>query len=292
MRRLPRFEIHRPATVVEASRLLRELGDEARAYAGGTELLLAMKLSALRYAHLVDLKTVPGLADIVALPDRLRIGALATHREVERSAAVRAHAPVLATAAARIANQRVRAMGTVGGNLCFAEPHSDLATLLLCLEARCLISRGGEPRSVGVETLVAGPYQMSLEPDEILLAVEVPVLGPAWSLAYGKFQLHERPTLGVGVALHLSEDRSAVREARVAIGCVCPTSRRSASVERLLVGSLDDVRRALPHAAEVLAADAELVDDEEGSADYKTHLIGVFLRRQVERSLTGERLAA
>ena len=251
-----------------------------------------MKLSALRYAHLVDLKAIPGLADIVALPDRLRIGALATHREVGRSGAVRVHAPALAATASRIANPRVRAMGTVGGNLCFAEPHSDLATLLLCLEARCLISRGGEPRAIGLETLGAGPYQVSLEPYEILLAVEVPTLGPSWSVAYGKFQLHERPSLGVAVALLLSEDRRAVREARVAIGCVCPASRRSASAERLLVGPLGDVLRALPRAGEVLAAEAELVDDEDGAVDYKTHLIGVFLRRQVERALAGERLAA
>ncbi len=251
-----------------------------------------MKLSALRYAHLVDLKTIPGLDDIVAVHDRLRIGALATHREVASSPVVRTHAPALAATASRIANPRVRSMGTVGGNLCFAEPHSDLATLLLCFEARCLISRGGEPRSIGVETLVAGPYEVFLEPDEILLGVDIPVLGPSWSVAYGKFQLHERPSLGIGVALQLTEDRGTVRQARVAMGCVCPTSRRSTEAEQLLVGPVGDIRRALPRAAERLAVEAELVDDEDGGVDYKAHLIEVFLRRQVERALAPERLAA
>ncbi len=251
-----------------------------------------MKLSALRYAHLVDLKTIPGLDDIGVLAGALRIGALATHREVAGSVAVRTHAPALAATAARIANPRVRSMGTVGGNLCFAEPHSDLATLLLCFEARCLVSRGVTERSLGVDALIAGPYAAALEPDEILLAVDVPLLGPSWTVAYGKFQLHERPSLGIGVALHLSEDRRAVREARVAIGCVCPTPQRSAVTERLLIGPLDDVRRALPSAGEALAAEAELTEDEDGSVDYKAHLVGVFLRRQVEGALAGAGLAA
>ncbi len=292
MRRLPHLTIHQPTTVAEASQLLARLGTNARAYAGGTELLLAMKLSALRYAHLVDLKTIPGLDGIAAEADRLRVGALATHREVASSPVVRAHAPALAATASRIANPRVRSMGTVGGNLCFAEPRSDLATLLLCFEARCLVSRGAEARSIGVQTLVAGPYEVSLEPDEVLLGVEIPVLGPSWSVAYGKFQLHERPSLGIGVALHLADSGSAVREARVAMGCVSPTSRRSAATEQLLRGPLDDVRRAVPRAAEVLAAEAELVEDEDGGVDYKAHLIEVFLRRQVERALGGARLAA
>jgi CO/xanthine dehydrogenase FAD-binding subunit len=133
MTTLSRFEIHQPASVLEASQMLAHYGDEAGIYAGGTELLLAMKHSALNYRHLIDLKVVPGLNSIEVRNGSLEIGATATHRGIERSAAVQQHLPVLAEMESRVANVRVRATGTLGGNLCFAEPHSDPATLLLVL---------------------------------------------------------------------------------------------------------------------------------------------------------------
>ncbi|MFI5266762.1 MAG: FAD binding domain-containing protein, partial [Chloroflexota bacterium] len=127
---LPRFSIEQPSTLAEASDMLRGFGEEGRAYAGGTELLLAMKYAGLRYEHLVDLKTIPGLDGIAEASEGLRIGALATHHCIERSPLVRERFPALAELEAHVANPRVRASGTLGGNLCFAEPHSDPATLL------------------------------------------------------------------------------------------------------------------------------------------------------------------
>src|SRR5207302_11225110 len=117
----------------EASQMLLTHGDDGRAYAGGTELLLAMKYAGLRYERLVDLKTISGLDGIEDTSDGLRIGALATHHAIETSPLVRERLPVLAELESHVANPRVRCTGTLGGNLCFAEPHSDPATLLLCL---------------------------------------------------------------------------------------------------------------------------------------------------------------
>src|ERR1700686_1053902 len=133
MTTLGRFEIHQPSTVLEASQMLTHYGDEAGIYAGGTELLLAMKHSALNYRHLIDLKVVPGLNTIEVRNGAVEIGATSPHRSIERSAIVQEHLPVLAEMESRVANVRVRATGTLGGNLCFAEPHSDPATLLLVL---------------------------------------------------------------------------------------------------------------------------------------------------------------
>ena len=118
------FSILRPRSLREASEMLAEGGDDAVAYAGGTELLLAMKQGGLRFDSLVDLKTIPGLATIVERGGGLEIGALATHREISRSPLVRERYPALARLESRIANPRVRATGTLGGNLVFAEPHS------------------------------------------------------------------------------------------------------------------------------------------------------------------------
>ena len=111
------FALHRPASAEEACGLLSRLGEDAVPYAGGTELLLLMKEGLLRPRHLVDVKRIPGLDAIVDGGADVTIGAVVTHRAVERSAAVRARCPVLAAVARHVANIRVRNVGTVGGNL-------------------------------------------------------------------------------------------------------------------------------------------------------------------------------
>ena len=127
---LRRFAIHRPADLREAAEMLDHYGENGSLYAGGTELLLAMRHDLLRYENLIDIKAVAGLDGIERRDGHLHIGAAATHRMIERSTAVRESLPVMAEMAANVANVRVRATGTLGGNLCFAEPHSDPATLL------------------------------------------------------------------------------------------------------------------------------------------------------------------
>src|SRR5437667_9923681 len=122
---LRRFEIHQPSTVAEAAEMLVHFGEDAALYAGGTELLLAMKHDVLRYKHLIDVKVIPGLDSIELHDGMIRIGATATHRNIERSALLRSRLPAFATMESPVANVRVRNTGTLGGNLCFAEPHPD-----------------------------------------------------------------------------------------------------------------------------------------------------------------------
>ncbi|HME63132.1 MAG TPA: FAD binding domain-containing protein, partial [Candidatus Binatia bacterium] len=133
---LRRFNIHQPKTVAEASHMLAEFGEKGGLYAGGTELLLAMKHDLLRYEHLVDVKTIPDLDKIETKSGAVMIGSTATHRAIERSSLVKQNLRVLAELETKVANVRVRASGTLGGNLCFAEPHSDPATLLTALGAK------------------------------------------------------------------------------------------------------------------------------------------------------------
>ncbi|HEX5500787.1 MAG TPA: FAD binding domain-containing protein, partial [Thermomicrobiales bacterium] len=112
------FDYHRPQTLAEAAALLRTLGEDAAIYAGGTELLPLLKDGLIEATHLIDIKASPGLSDIEPGGDvgGLRIGALATHRAIERSPLVRERLPALAALEANVANMRVRAAGTIGGN--------------------------------------------------------------------------------------------------------------------------------------------------------------------------------
>jgi len=281
---LRRFSMYQAKSVAEASEMLGEFGEKGRLYAGGTELLLAMKHDLLRYEHLVDVKTIPGLNNIEAKTGALFIGGTATHRAIERSPLVQQHLPVLAQMEKNVANVRVRASGTLGGNLCFAEPHSDPATLLLALGAKAHLQAKSKKRTVTIDKLIAGSYETSLAGDELLEAIEIPIPNANQRAAYLKYQLKERPTLGL--ALVLDVDGENIKQANAVVGSVSAVPTQSEKTNRLLEGPRTQVQARLAAAADVLAQAANPVDDLEGGADYKRHLIGVFLKRAFVKALS------
>ena len=254
---LPAFKIERPSTVADAVGLL----DEDRvAYWGGTELLLAMQMGLLVPTALVDLKRVAGLRDVTLDGDELVIGAGVTHDELATNPVVRSQAPLLADVEARVGNTRVRAQGTIGGNLCFAEPRSDVATALMALDATVSLQSSSGSRSVPVTDFILGPYWTAREPTELLVDVRVPV--PAARGVYLKFQVTERPTVGV---------------AAVTVGTTC----------RLVIGAVAEQPRVFDFArwddvdAAALASELEPVPDLTGSIEYKRHVTAVFVRRAI-----------
>src|SRR5712692_6866949 len=268
---LRRFTIDQPKTVKEAAEMLSHYGENGRLYAGGTELLLAMKHDLLRYEHLVDVKPLPGLNTIDIGNNSLGIGATVTHRAIEKSDAVRGIVPVLAEMAHHVANVRVRATGTLGGNLCFAEPHSDPATLLLALEAHVHVQGRGEERILKMDELITGAYETALAPDELLIAIDIPLASKNKRAAYLKFQIKERPTLGLALVLDL-DNGGNVSKARAVVGSVSAKPSRSDQADALLIGPREKIEKQLADAAEALATAADPVDDLEGSAEYKRHL--------------------
>jgi carbon-monoxide dehydrogenase medium subunit len=287
------FTLHRPETAEEACGLLARLGEEAAPYAGGTELLLMMKLGLLGPRHLIDIKRLAGFDTIRAEGPGLVIGATVTHRMLERSGLVQSRWPLVARVARQIANVRVRNVGTVGGNLAFADPHSDLATLLLALEARVeLVSPRGR-RELAMAEFIRGPWETARQPDELLSAVRLPAWRPGTTAAYIKFGVHERPTLGIALALvpeHAGDPRARVADARLAIGCVNPRPARVAAAEaRLRGGPVADLVGAGAEVAALAAASVDAADDLHGSADYKRAMVEVFVRRALQAALARAR---
>ncbi|HMA82513.1 MAG TPA: FAD binding domain-containing protein [Candidatus Binatia bacterium] len=281
---LRRFAIHQPKTCAEAAQMIGAFGEKGRLYAGGTELLLAMKHDLLRYEHLVDVKTIPDLNKIEIKNGALMIGTAATHRAIECSALVQQNVPVLAELETKVANVRVRATGTLGGNLCFAEPHSDPATLLVALGAKAHVQGQSGNKTLAIDKLITGAYETSLANDEILTGVEIPIPPKNQRAAYLKFQLKERPTLGLALVLDVEGD--TVKKANAVLGSVSAAPTQSDKANGLLTGARSMVEKQLADAAEVLAQAADPVDDLEGSAEYKRHLIGVFLRRVFIKALS------
>lgn len=259
---LPAFAYARPDNVEDALELLSE---DQVPMCGGTELLLAMRSGLYRPTALIDLKRIPDLRSVARDGDELVIGSTCSHFEVSGDPLVRGLLPMLARVEERVGNARVRAQGSIGGNLCFAEPKSDLATALIALGALVTLISSRGRRTVAVQDFVVGPYFADKEPDELLLDVRVPVVR-ARRGAYVKFQVAERPTVGVAVV----EDPDASR-CRVVVGAVgdVPVSREYTGV--------DDVD------VEALVRDLDPVQDLTGSVEYKRHVSGVFIRRALEQ---------
>jgi aerobic carbon-monoxide dehydrogenase medium subunit len=280
--RLRPFQLHEPGTVEEATRLLEEHGDEAVVYAGGTELLLVMKLGYATFKHLIDVKGIAELQGIEPNGEALRIGAAVTHREIERSPTVRESWPALAEMERNVANLRVRGAGTLGGNLCFSDPHSDPSTFLLAADATLVARRGGnEPRRIAIGDFVLGPYRTALEGGELLTGIEVPSVPSGAAIVHRKLALHERPAATVTCLVRLDSDRIA--EARIAVGSVGAVPVRAPSAEALLMDSEGpDVLRA---AGEVAAEASGAVDDAGGSAEYKRQLVRVLVERALREAL-------
>ena len=275
---LRRFRLEEPETIPEASELLSRHGESARIYAGGTELLLVMKEGLAHYERLVNIKKIPDLDRVERQDGVISIGALATHRRLAADEILNQQLPALVAMEKKVANIRVREVGTIGGNLCFAEPHADPGALLLALGAKLLAAKATGSREIPIERFFVDAYENALEADELLTAIRVPLMPPRSAAAYLKFGYLERPS--VGVALFLSLDGGAVGEARIAVGSAGPTPRRIEAAEEVLRGKpIDEASRRIEEAGRIAGEASDAISDLHGSKDYKEHIVGVLLKR-------------
>lgn len=270
---LPPFDLHRAASVEEARELLVRYGDDAAVICGGTELLLLLKLGFAAFGHLVDVKGIEELGGVRAENGTLVIGATATHREIERSPLVLERLPALAKMEREVANIRVRNVGTLGGNLCFSDPHSDPATFLLALDAE--VEYDGTRRPLA-EFLV-GPYETALGRGQLLHSVRISFPREGTSITHRKLSFHERPAVTVACAVRV--EGGAIAEARIAVGSVGPRAVLATGAAEALGGaSVEDAER-LRSAAALAAEAAGAVEDANGSAEYKEQLVRVLVER-------------
>lgn len=256
---IPDFELVRPISLDEVA---RHLAEGAAPFVGGTELVAAMQMGLVAPTVLIDLKPIPELNGITEGGSGVTIGAATRHLDIARSPVVRAHAPVLADACAQLGNQRVRATGSIGGNLCFADPRSDVTTALFALDASVtLYSRAGE-RTVPIDEFILGAMETDRRDDELLRSVHVPYGNNHY--AYLRHQPAEYPTVCVAGMVGESQDGAMVRFVVGAVG-ERPQVLEAPSLDDL---PLDDFLGQL-----------DVIEDLNGSERYKRHLVGVFVRR-------------
>jgi len=183
----------------------------------------------------------------------------------------------------------VRATGTLGGNLCFAEPHSDPGTLLLALDARLETTGPDGLRTIGIEDFTVGPYETALRPGEILRSIVIARPSVHQLVGYRRVQqLEHRPMLGIAIRVDLDEKRRVIVGSRVALGAASPIPTRGETAERLLAGDVASAEERIGAVADALADVGDLIDDGDASAEYKRHLIRVHVARVVRGLLRAE----
>lgn len=284
---LRRFRLEEPGSVREVSELLGRFGESAKIYAGGTELLLAMKEGLIQYERLIDVKGVKGLNEVKSDNGAISIGALCTHRQLESSSVLQQKLPALVKLEQNVANVRVREVGTMGGNLCFAEPHADPGTLLMALGAKMVAEKASGKREIAAEEFFVDAYETCLDPDEVLTEIQVPIPGANSGAAYLKFGYLERPSVGVAVALTLNQGEKSLGDVRIAVGCAGPAPKRVVEAEAMLRGkSIAEATGAIAKAGEVAARAAQAISDLHGSQEYKEHIVGVLLKRSLHSALS------
>jgi len=280
---LRRFRLEEPESVQEAADLLSRYGDSAKVYAGGTELLLAMKEGLVHYERLINVKQLKGLSEVKLDNGTVSVGALCTHHQLETTPLLKERLPALVELEKSVANVRVRQAGTIGGNLCFAEPHADPGTLLLALGATMVAQRSSSRREIAAADFFIDAYETCLAADEVLSEIRIPAPAAKSGIAYLKFGYLERPSVGVAIALTLN---GGISDAKIAVGCAGPAPKRVAEAEAMLKGkSIEEATRNLASAGQVAGRAAQAISDLHGAQDYKEHIVGVLLKRAFQRAV-------
>ena len=277
------FSYLMPETIDEAISLLESHGEKAGYIAGGTDVMVKIKEGNLSPEYLVSLKHIPAMNDLSLDRENgeLHIGALTTHRMLEKSSLIRLQYPILHDAVINIGSVQIRNVATIGGNLVNAVPSADGAIPLIAMDARVRF-RG--PRGEQTEDLIKfflGPGQNILEHGEILTEIIIPPLLPRSGSAYIKFGRRaamELPLLGVGVLLSLDEDMKHCARARICLGVAAPTPLRALEAEKFLSGKVVD-EKTLEEAGRIAGDESKVRDSIRGVAWYRKEMVNVQVKR-------------
>ena len=281
-----------PRTVAEALELLAQHGDACRLIAGGTDLILEIERGVRKQEIVVDISRIAGLDVIERTNGTVTLGALVTHNQVVGTSEAVADAFPLARACWLVGAPQIRNRGTVAGNLITASPANDTITPLWAMDATVtLASRDRVERMLAFDRFFLGVRKTALQPDEMLVRINVPALRPTERGTFLKLGLRQAQAISVvNVAVIVDFDENLISRARIALGSVAPTIVRAAEAEAYLAGrELTDA--AIDRAAELTAAAARPISDVRGSADYRRDMVRVLTARALRQLRDGSERA-
>jgi carbon-monoxide dehydrogenase medium subunit len=273
------FEYSSPSTLAEALELIA--GGDRKILAGGMSLIPLMKLRLAAPEHVVDLGRVPGLNHITESGGLIRIGATATHHDIELSPLLRSSCPLLAEVASNIGDVQVRNRGTLGGSVAHADPAADYPAALLALDAQVRLAAAGSERTVPAAEFFLDAFTTAIEPGEIVVEIQIPPEERSEGYRYEKVQHPASGFAIVGVAVRVKKIAGRIAMARIGVTGLGPCAFRALKAEKLLEEGSD-----LEKAAATVGEGQEANSDLYASADYRRHLAQVRTRRALSLALT------
>ena len=272
------FDYEVAESVDHAIGLLGERED-AKLLAGGHSLLPAMKLRLTRPALLVDVGRLADLSYVREDGGHIAIGALTRHKDVASAALLREHCPIVSHTAGQVGDPQVRHRGTIGGSLAYGDPASDLPTVILALDGELVVRGSAGERTVPASTFFTGVFSTAVGPDEMLVEIRVPKLGPDTGWSYTKMSRRAQDWATVAVATIIERSNGSIGKASIALTNMGATPLRAKAAEDAIAAgaSIDD---ASTHASD----GTEPSSDHAASADFRRHLARVLARRALEEA--------
>jgi aerobic carbon-monoxide dehydrogenase medium subunit len=278
------FEYFAPRSVAEAIEILSAHRDDVKILSGGQSLLPLMKMRLSKPGYIVDIGRIAGLDAIVEETNRLVLGALVTHEQIEHSELLQKRCPLLPQTAATIADVQIRNRGTIGGSVAHADPAGDMPAAIVALDAEIKVVGPNGERWIKSDDFFLGLLMSVLEPDEIVSAVRVPVTDND-KTAYLKAAPRSSGFAVVGVAVRMAMDASGTcTHAALGITGITDKAYRPTRAEEILTGKKID-SKLIDEAAAESTRNIDVIEDINGSSEYRTHLTHVYVRRAIEAAM-------
>ncbi len=283
-----RFDYYAPATVAEAVDLLRTKGAGGKIFAGGTDLMPAMKERGRHPTFIVSLKNITELRGISFDPQSgLKVKAGTKMTALQQDANVIRHYPVIVQGAKLIGSLQTQNLATIGGNICNAAPSADAVPAFIVLDATGTVHGPGGTRTVPLTEIITGPGQTSLAADEILTEVQAPAPLPRSAANYVRHVPRKELDIaiaGVGVYVQLDEALQRFTHVRICLCAVAPVPLRAITAEATLLGQ-PATAQTIEQAAQAAGADARPISDQRGSADFRRLLVRALTARMLTASV-------
>jgi carbon-monoxide dehydrogenase medium subunit len=271
------FAYARATSVLNALELLAAHGDRAKVLSGGQSLMPAMNLRLISPELIVDIGELSELRGIAMTGDGVRIGALTRHVELARSGEIAAHAPLLAEAIAHVAHPAIRNRGTLGGSLAHADPASELPACMLALSATIIIRGQAGERRIAAEDFFTGIYETALSPEELLVAVELPVAAKNSAHFFHEFARRHGDYAITGLAAQAIVEGDGLADLRLAFFAVGDRPVLAQAASKLI--GLAVTPAVVADACTALSQELDPHDDQQASAAMRRHLAKVLLAR-------------
>ena len=282
---LPSFTLILPTSIEETIKLVAEYRGKAKILAGGTDVLVLMKNGMIAPKVLIKIGKVKELHFIkCSLKKGLRLGPLATIRDIERSAKIGDMYPLMVEAARAFGNIQIQNMATVGGNICNASPAGDMIIPLLAMNAEIELMASGRKKTLKLMEFFSGPGKSVLKPNEILVGIKALPLSQRYGSCFIKISRTAEDLSKISVATVLTVRNTKFRDVRLSLGSVAPTPIKAVNTENYLEGR-EVSEKVIDEAVAIACNEIKPISDNRSTAKYRKEVAGVVIKRAIKKAL-------